>query len=87
MGSPGHYGSLSGYPPVLKECVQCHQNVGVTSVNSLSRLLKPNPLQQDFPREGVGPVWWQDARVLSWKQTENDWTLLNSYWKRNAKPR
>jgi hypothetical protein len=83
-GQPGHYASLSGYTPVLKECVQCHQNPGVTSLNSLSRLLKPNPLQQDVPKAVSSSRWWQDAETLSWKQDSHDWILLTSYWKTGA---
>jgi len=79
-GLQGTYGSLSGYDPVLKECVICHQGGGIHSLNSRSRLLKPNPLQQDVPRAVSTSRWWQDAHTLKWKQDSSDWTLLNSYW-------
>lgn len=84
---PGHYGSLSGYPPVLKECASCHRDVGINSLNSRSRLLKPNSLQQELPMPALGARWWQDQRVLPWKQGRDDWTLLNSYWKTAAQER
>jgi hypothetical protein len=35
-------------------------------------------LQQDLSTEAFGPRWWQDARVLSWKQGRDDWHLLSS---------
>lgn len=86
-GLPGTYGSLAGYPPALQQCVNCHMRAGINSLNSRIRLLKPNPLQQDLPREGFGARSWQDTRSLSWKQSHDDWTLLNNYWKTSAKPR
>jgi hypothetical protein len=80
-GSPGHYAALSTYHPVVKACVMCHRQAGVQSLSTLGRLLKPNPLQQDLPVESLGPRWWQDARVLSWKQGQDDWRLLSGYLK------
>ncbi len=80
-GSPGHYASLASYHPVVKACVMCHRPVGLQSLNTRDRLLKPNPLQQDLPTEARAPRWWQDARVLSWKQSQIDWLLLNDYLK------
>jgi hypothetical protein len=38
-------------------------------------------LQQDLPAEAYGPRWWEDARVLSWKQSQNNWRLLSGYLK------
>jgi len=80
-GSPGHYASLNKYHPVVKACVMCHREVGIQSLRALGRLQKPNPLQQELPSEAYGPRWWQDARVLSWKQSQNDWLLLSGYFK------
>jgi hypothetical protein len=80
-GSPGHYVSLASYHPVVKACVMCHREVGLQSLRTRDRLLKPNPLQQDLPTETSGPRWWQDARVLSWKQGQDDWRLLGGYLK------
>lgn len=79
-GSPGHYASLASYHPVVKSCVMCHRAVGLQSLNIRSRLLKPNPLQQDHPGEATGPLWWQDVRVLDWKQGQDNWRLLNGYF-------
>jgi hypothetical protein len=59
----------------------CHREVGLQSLRTCGRLLKPNPLQQDLPPEAFGPRWWQDARVLSWKQDQDDWRLLGGYLK------
>jgi hypothetical protein len=87
IGFPGPYISLSRYAPVLRECVQCHRNAGVTSLNSLSRLLKPNSLQQDVPKAASSSRWWQDAETLSWKERNHDWTVLTGYWKTSAIPR
>jgi hypothetical protein len=78
-GSPGHYASLASYHPVVKACVMCHREVGLQSLSTRGRLLKPNPLQQDLPVETLGSRWWQDARVLSWKERQNDWHLLSDY--------
>jgi hypothetical protein len=80
-GSPGHYASLATYHPVVKACVMCHREVGLQSLRTLGRLQKPNPLQQDLPVDAFGPRWWQDARVLSWKQSQNNWRLLSGYLK------
>lgn len=80
-GSPGHYASLASYHPVNKACVMCHRETGVQSLRTLGRLQKPNPLQQDLPAEAYGPRWWEDARVLSWKQSQNNWRLLTGYLK------
>jgi hypothetical protein len=80
-GSPGHYASLASYHPVNKACVMCHRETGVQSLRTLGRLQKPNPLQQDLPAEAYGPRWWEDARVLSWKQSQNNWRLLSGYLK------
>jgi hypothetical protein len=83
-GSPGHYVSLASYHPVVKACVMCHREVGLQSLKTRDRLLKPNPLQQDLPPEAFGPRWWQDARVLSWKQDQDDWRVLGGYLKSAA---
>ena len=78
-GSPGHYASLASYHPVTKACVMCHREVGLQSLRTLARLQKPNPFQQDLPAEAFALRWWQDARVLSWKQSQNNWRLLSGY--------
>ncbi len=78
-GSPSHYAALATYHPVVKACVMCHREVGLQSLRTLGRLQKPNSLQQELPAEALGPRWWQDARVLSWKQSQNDWRLLSGY--------
>ncbi len=80
-GSPNRYTSLSAYPPVVKGCVMCHREVGIQSLSIRGRLLKPNYLQQDVPAEPSGPRWWQDARVLSWKDGQEDWRQLRRYLK------
>jgi hypothetical protein len=80
-GQPGHYTPLSAYHPVVKLCVTCHSEVGIQSLSTRGRLLKPNPLQQDLPAETSGPHWWRDARVLTWKQGRDDWQLLDGYLK------
>lgn len=78
-GSPSHYASLSSYHPVVKACVMCHRAVGLQSLSTRARLLKPNPLQEDLPKEVLGTRWWQDPRVLAWKQSQNNWHLLSGY--------
>jgi hypothetical protein len=80
-GLPGHYASLASYHPVVEACVMCHRAVGLQSLGTRARLLKPNPLQQDLPREAYGPRWWQDGRVLAWKESQANWRLLSGYLK------
>jgi len=80
-GSATHYAALATYHPVVKACVMCHREVGLQSLRTLGRLQKPNPLQQELPADAFAPRWWQDARVLSWKQSQNDWRLLSGYLK------
>ena len=80
-GPPSHYTPLSAYHPVVKACVMCHREVGIQSLSTLDRLLKPNPLQQDLPSNPSGPQWWQDARILCWKQGHDDWRRLGGYLK------
>jgi hypothetical protein len=80
-GSPSHYIPLSGYHPVVKACVMCHREVGIQSFRTFRRLLKPNPLQQDLASNVFEPRWWQDARVLTWKQGQDDWRLLHDHFK------
>jgi hypothetical protein len=80
-GSPGHYATLASYHPVVKACVLCHQEVGVQALRSRARLMKPNPLQTDGTTAATGPRWPQDSRVLSWKQSQESWRLLNAYLK------
>lgn len=80
-GSPGHYTPLAAYYPVVKACVMCHREVGIHSLSTRGGLLPPNLLQRDPPTEASGPRWWQDARILSWKQDQEDWRLLRGYLK------
>ena len=83
-GTPAQYLSLDKYPPVVKECVECHFHngaKGINSVNSRLRLLKPHQLQRDQASDAGIPFWWQDPRTIVWKHTQDNWTLLNQYWK------
>lgn len=80
-GLPGHYASLASYHPVVKACVMCHRAVGLQSLSTRARLLKPNPLQQDVPTEAYGPRWWMDGRVVTWKESQDNWRLLRGYLK------
>jgi hypothetical protein len=80
-GSPSHYAVLATYHPVVKACVMCHREAGLQSLRTLERLQKPNPMQQELAADAFAPRWWQDARVLSWKQSQNDWRLLSGYFK------
>jgi len=80
-GRPPYNASLEGSTPALKECVVCHANKGLNSVRSRVRLLKPHELQRDRSHDADGPAWWQDPRTIPWKQGQDDWALLNQYWK------
>jgi hypothetical protein len=86
-GPPANYSSLEKSAPVLKECIVCHSKVGINSVNSRSHLLPPHQLQVDRSHDADGRAWWQDARTIPWKQSKDDWALLNRYWKDAAATR
>lgn len=77
------YSSPDQTPPVLTECVTCHADRGLRSVRSQMSLLKPRALQRDEPLSDAS-MWWQDARVLSWKQRQENWALLSRYWRTSA---
>jgi hypothetical protein len=66
--------------PVTRQCVMCHREPGIRSLNSLTALLKPNSLLQDAGND-LPPRWWENDGTTDWKQTRNDWGLLQSYWK------
>jgi len=66
--------------PVLKECILCHRAEGIHSVQSRLRLLKPHPLQRDRGHDSDGPGWWQDPRILSWKEKQDAWAALMRDW-------
>ncbi len=76
--------SLDKYLPILEECVTCHRGIGINSLNSRSKLLKPNWLQHDHP-ELYEPVhnrgWWEGTVTLNLKENRYDWGLLHGYWK------
>jgi hypothetical protein len=74
---------LSRITPILKDCVWCHQQAGINSLNSRATLLKPNSLQRD-PGYELPPRWWEQEGTIDWKQKRGDWGLLSGYWK--AKP-
>ncbi len=83
--SPTAPWSLDKYLPVLEECVACHRGIGIDSLNSRSKFLKPNWLQHDHPAEFYEPVhnrgWWEGSATLNLKENRYDWGLLNGYWK------
>lgn len=74
---------LSRMQPILKECVSCHHQPGINSLNSRAALLKPNSLQRD-PGYELPARWWEQDGTIDWKQHREDWGLLRGYW--NAKP-
>jgi hypothetical protein len=49
--------------------------------------LPPHQLQVDRSHDADGRAWWQDARTIPWKQSKDDWALLNRYWKDAAATR
>jgi hypothetical protein len=65
---------------IFLQCAICHSAGGINSLESRSRLLKPNPLQQDFPGKSYGPRWWEYDETINWKRDRDDWRLLNGYW-------
>lgn len=85
-GRPGQYQTLDNYFPLLKQCDFCHQDVGIHSLNSHVKLLKPHALQKDRHSGSSGPQWWQDERTLSWKKNHVDWAALMDFWKASGGP-
>jgi hypothetical protein len=83
-GSPSQHVTLEQMQPVLQTCVWCHRGMGLNSLNSRSRLIRPKWLVHD-----PGPVadpsdktkWWEDDQSVYWKQHRYDWGLLSGYWK------
>ena len=66
--------------PILDRCVTCHSAPGINSLDSRSKLLKPNYLQRDS--ESAYPTrWWENDGTIYWKQERYDWGLLNGFWK------
>ena len=74
--------SLDQYAPVLEMCFECHRGAGINSLNTRSRLLKPNWLQHDFRPGEYDPAhrWWEYGETY-WKQRRYDWGLFSGYWK------
>jgi hypothetical protein len=79
-GPPNQRVSLDKHRPVLEECVQCHRDPGINSVNTRGRLLKPNWLEQEFPAGVPEGSPWEYGQDIGWKQDRYDWGLLNGYW-------
>jgi hypothetical protein len=77
---PSHPMTLDRTLPVLKQCILCHREEGIHSVQSRMRLLPPHPLQRDEPHDTGARDWWQDPRTIAWKQRQDAWTLLSRYW-------
>ncbi|MFZ0637156.1 MAG: hypothetical protein WAM08_16675 [Candidatus Acidiferrales bacterium] len=69
--------------PALQECVFCHSQPGINSLETRRRLLWPNEGQHDDPKHdyGPGPFWWDTDQTIDWKQDRYDWGLLNGYWR------
>jgi hypothetical protein len=85
-GSPNQHIPLDKYQPVLQMCFWCHRGAGINSVNSRSRLLKPNYREHDAPAgaSGTDRQWWEGDQDIGWKQNRYDWGLLSGYWKSAA---
>jgi hypothetical protein len=67
--------------PIFLQCAICHTAGGINSLESRSRLLKPNPLQHDLAGKPNRPRWWEYDQTISWKHDRYDWGLLNGYWR------
>jgi hypothetical protein len=67
--------------PIFLQCAICHSAGGINSLESRSRLLKPNPLQQDLAGKPNGSRWWEYDQTIKWKHDRYDWGLLNGYWR------
>jgi hypothetical protein len=66
--------------PIMQECVWCHREPGIQSLNSRTALLTPNPPQSDDPSLDAARCWEQDG-TLAWKKNREDWGLLSNDWK------
>jgi hypothetical protein len=66
--------------PIMQECVWCHREPGIQSLNSRAALLKPNPPQSDDASLDAAR-WWEQDRTLAWKKSREDWGLLSNDWK------
>jgi hypothetical protein len=71
--------------PIFLQCAICHSAGGVNSLESRSRLLKPNPLQHDLAGKVDGPRWWEYDQTISWKHDRYDWHLLTGYWRSSGR--
>ena len=70
---------LTRSPAILQECVMCHHEPGIASLNSRRNLLKPSYLQQDSHYDPPNR-WWDNDGTIYFKKERYDWGLLNGYW-------
>jgi hypothetical protein len=71
--------------PIFLQCAICHSAGGINSLESRSRLLKPNPLQHDFAGKAHGPRWWEYDQAINWKHDRYEWGLLTGYWRSSSR--
>jgi hypothetical protein len=70
---------LTRSPAVLQECVMCHHEPGIASLNSRRNLVKPSYLQQYIDYDPPNS-WWDNDGTIYFKKDRYDWGLLNGYW-------
>jgi hypothetical protein len=68
------------YPPVLSFCASCHSATGIHSVLSLTRRWNPAAAQPLKPALSETTPTAEAARVIAWKQTQENWKLLLQLW-------
>jgi hypothetical protein len=69
---------------IFLQCAICHSAGGINSLESRSRLLKPNPLQHDLAGKADGPRWWEYDQTINWKHDRYG-GLLTGYWRSSGR--
>jgi hypothetical protein len=66
---------------VLEGCGSCHRNIGIHSVMSVHRMLRPNPFSEWF--DAQSPF----SMAAEWKRRRSDWGLMEVLLRSNVLPR
>jgi len=77
--NPPYRVELTRSPAVLQECVMCHHEPGIASLNSRRNLVKPSYLEQFIDYDPPNR-WWDNDGTIYFKKDRFDWGLLNGYW-------
>jgi hypothetical protein len=71
---------LEKYPPVLSFCASCHSGLGIQSLLSFTQ--RWNPVAAQPLKLGLSETTptAEEAKVIAWKQTQDNWKLLLRLW-------